>query len=212
VSPLAAAGMEAGEMEAVRAAAAAEQVISSRGGSVLGKKTILKSDHFPGCQNKRLSPQIDGAPNYRQVGRFVGSIGVFRCSLFSSRSRASSSRLHPVINLASSTYLGGWSGGGAQLAASPLLRAAGGFSNLQRRRHSPRSLTEGIVCLVSLSRACFPADFSARALTASFSGVLFFSHNNLSEFPSIHSDSYKMLAWFCYSLSFQTTFANFKFP
>lgn len=38
-----------------------------RGGSVLGKKTILKSDHFPGCQNKRLSPQIDGAPNYRQV-------------------------------------------------------------------------------------------------------------------------------------------------
>lgn len=38
-----------------------------RGGSVLGKKTILKSDHFPGCQNKRLSPHIDGAPNYRQV-------------------------------------------------------------------------------------------------------------------------------------------------
>lgn len=38
-----------------------------RGGSVLGKKTILKSDHFPGCQNKRLSPQIDGAPNYRQA-------------------------------------------------------------------------------------------------------------------------------------------------
>ena len=37
---------------------------------VEGKKTILKSDHFPGCQNKRLSPQIDGAPNYRQVARF----------------------------------------------------------------------------------------------------------------------------------------------
>ncbi|KAF0922499.1 hypothetical protein E2562_037404 [Oryza meyeriana var. granulata] len=47
---------------------APEQVISTRGGSVLGKKTILKSDHFPGCQNKRLSPQIDGAPNYRQAG------------------------------------------------------------------------------------------------------------------------------------------------
>ncbi|CAL5423185.1 unnamed protein product [Camellia sinensis] len=44
-----------------------EQVMKQRGGSVLGKKTILKSDHFPGCQNKRLSPQIDGAPNYRQA-------------------------------------------------------------------------------------------------------------------------------------------------
>ncbi|KAH9319094.1 hypothetical protein KI387_020863 [Taxus chinensis] len=45
-----------------------EQVMSLRGGSVLGKKTILKSDHFPGCQNKRLRPQIEGAPNYRRVG------------------------------------------------------------------------------------------------------------------------------------------------
>lgn len=44
-----------------------EQVMKMRGGSVLGKRTILKSDHFPGCQNKRLTPQIDGAPNYRQV-------------------------------------------------------------------------------------------------------------------------------------------------
>ncbi|XP_038874639.1 paladin isoform X1 [Benincasa hispida] len=44
-----------------------EHVMKFRGGSVLGKKTILKSDHFPGCQNKRLSPQIDGAPNYRQA-------------------------------------------------------------------------------------------------------------------------------------------------
>ncbi|KAL9994668.1 putative protein-tyrosine phosphatase [Helianthus debilis subsp. tardiflorus] len=43
------------------------QVMKQRDGSVLGKKTILKSDHFPGCQNKRLSPQIDGAPNYRQA-------------------------------------------------------------------------------------------------------------------------------------------------
>lgn len=34
---------------------------------MLGKKTILKSDHFPGCQNKRLSPSIEGAPNYRQA-------------------------------------------------------------------------------------------------------------------------------------------------
>lgn len=44
-----------------------EQVMKQRDGSVLGKKTILKSDHFPGCQNKRLSPHIDGAPNYRKV-------------------------------------------------------------------------------------------------------------------------------------------------
>uniref|UniRef100_A0A1D1Y2D0 Paladin n=1 Tax=Anthurium amnicola TaxID=1678845 RepID=A0A1D1Y2D0_9ARAE len=45
----------------------AEHVINYRGGSVLGKKTILKSDHFPGCQNKRLFPHIEGAPNYRQA-------------------------------------------------------------------------------------------------------------------------------------------------
>ncbi|CAN1855732.1 PALD1 [Linum perenne] len=44
-----------------------EHVMKLRGGSVLGKKTILKSDHFPGCQNKRLTPPIDGAPNYRQA-------------------------------------------------------------------------------------------------------------------------------------------------
>lgn len=44
-----------------------EQVMKRRDGSVLGKKTILKSDHFPGCQNKRLSPHIDGAPNYRKA-------------------------------------------------------------------------------------------------------------------------------------------------
>ncbi|KAK9086163.1 hypothetical protein Syun_028557 [Stephania yunnanensis] len=44
-----------------------DQVMKQRGGSVLGKKTILKTDHFPGCQNKRLTPQIDGAPNYRQA-------------------------------------------------------------------------------------------------------------------------------------------------
>ncbi|XP_071715447.1 uncharacterized protein [Rutidosis leptorrhynchoides] len=47
-----------------------EQVMKQRDGSVLGKKTILKSDHFPGCQNKRLRPQIDGAPNYRQADSF----------------------------------------------------------------------------------------------------------------------------------------------
>ncbi|EPS58742.1 hypothetical protein M569_16071, partial [Genlisea aurea] len=44
-----------------------DQVIRHRGGSVLGKKTILKSDHFPGCHNKRLVPNVDGAPNYRKA-------------------------------------------------------------------------------------------------------------------------------------------------
>ena len=70
-----------------------------RRGDVLQKYTILKSDHFPGelhegpccryeclqradrlylmilpacagCQNKKLLPLIDGAPNFRQVRRF----------------------------------------------------------------------------------------------------------------------------------------------
>lgn len=53
-----------------------DQVMKLRGGSVLGKKTILKSDHFPGCQNKRLSPQIDGAPNYRQAAESLHVHGV----------------------------------------------------------------------------------------------------------------------------------------
>ncbi|KAL3652986.1 hypothetical protein CASFOL_002667 [Castilleja foliolosa] len=43
------------------------QVIKQRDGSVLGKKTILKSDHFPGCHNKLLLPHVDGAPNYRKA-------------------------------------------------------------------------------------------------------------------------------------------------
>ncbi|RWV81344.1 hypothetical protein GW17_00057243 [Ensete ventricosum] len=55
-----------------------EHVMNYRGGSVLGKKTILKSDHFPGCQNKRLTPQIDGAPNYRQVVYINGRPFVLR--------------------------------------------------------------------------------------------------------------------------------------
>ncbi|KAL6515866.1 hypothetical protein OROGR_019171 [Orobanche gracilis] len=44
-----------------------ERVIKQRDGSVLGKKTILKSDHFPGCHNKHLVPHVDGAPNYRKA-------------------------------------------------------------------------------------------------------------------------------------------------
>jgi hypothetical protein len=59
-----------------------EHVIIWRNSSVLGKKTILKSDHFPGCQNKRLLPHVEGAPNYRQVDvdtySDVGSVVRFR--------------------------------------------------------------------------------------------------------------------------------------
>lgn len=54
-----------------------EQVMRERGGAVLGKKTILKSDHFPGCHNKRMaSPHIAGAPNYRQAGGSLHVHGV----------------------------------------------------------------------------------------------------------------------------------------
>lgn len=56
-----------------------EQVMKQRDGSVLGKKTILKSDHFPGCQNRRLSPHIDGAPNYRKVCFYLW---IFVCCLY----------------------------------------------------------------------------------------------------------------------------------
>jgi protein-tyrosine phosphatase len=44
-----------------------EAVVACRTGDVLIRHTILKSDHFPGCQNMRLLPLIDGAPNFRQV-------------------------------------------------------------------------------------------------------------------------------------------------
>lgn len=45
----------------------AEEVVAQRTGDVLLRYTILKSDHFPGCQNTRLTPLLDGAPNFRQV-------------------------------------------------------------------------------------------------------------------------------------------------
>ncbi|EFN52818.1 hypothetical protein CHLNCDRAFT_26452 [Chlorella variabilis] len=44
-----------------------EEVVATRSGDVLLPHTILKSDHFPGCQNMKLTPLIDGAPNFRQV-------------------------------------------------------------------------------------------------------------------------------------------------
>jgi len=49
------------------ASADAQDVILSRAGSVLGRNSILKDDHFPGCQNTRLTPLVEGAPNFRQV-------------------------------------------------------------------------------------------------------------------------------------------------
>ena len=42
-------------------------VIHARSGSVLSRGTILKDDHFPGCQNRKLTPLVEGAPNWRQV-------------------------------------------------------------------------------------------------------------------------------------------------
>lgn len=42
-------------------------VINNRTGNVLGRGTILKSDHFPGCQRKGMEVMVDQAPNYRKV-------------------------------------------------------------------------------------------------------------------------------------------------
>lgn len=44
-----------------------QDIVSNRSGQVLIRDTILKSDHFPGCQNISLTPLLDGAPNFRQV-------------------------------------------------------------------------------------------------------------------------------------------------
>lgn len=45
----------------------AEDVIAWRSGDVLIKHTMLKADHFPGCQNMKLRPLLEGAPNFRQI-------------------------------------------------------------------------------------------------------------------------------------------------
>lgn len=42
-------------------------LIASRAGEVLGAHTILKEDHFPGCQSAKLPNIIPGAPNFRGV-------------------------------------------------------------------------------------------------------------------------------------------------
>ena len=42
-------------------------LIASRAGEVLGAHTILKEDHFPGCQSGKLPNIVPGAPNFRGV-------------------------------------------------------------------------------------------------------------------------------------------------
>lgn len=52
-------------------------VYASRRGNVLVNFSILKCDYFPGCQNKKLKPTIDGAPNYRMIKGFpVGGTAI----------------------------------------------------------------------------------------------------------------------------------------
>ncbi len=53
--------------EAAEARAAAAALLARRAGSVLGPRTILKSDHFPGCQSPHLPPGPPGAPNFRRA-------------------------------------------------------------------------------------------------------------------------------------------------
>ena len=43
-------------------------LVANRSGAVLGPHTILKEDHFPGCQSPHLPPSIPGVPNFRGVG------------------------------------------------------------------------------------------------------------------------------------------------
>jgi len=47
-----------------------------RSGNVLSSGTLLKADHFPGCQNNSLPISINGAPNFRQVSPDIHVYGV----------------------------------------------------------------------------------------------------------------------------------------
>lgn len=47
-----------------------ENVVATRNGEVLGRQTVLKSDHCPGCQSMYLPELIEGAPNFREVSPF----------------------------------------------------------------------------------------------------------------------------------------------
>ena len=55
-------------------------VVAGRLGSVLAPMTILKFDHFIGCQKQSLPERIDGAPNFRQVP-LPGATDRFVCGL-----------------------------------------------------------------------------------------------------------------------------------
>ncbi len=58
------------------------QAIIDRTGDVLVTNTILKADHFPGCQRKGLQPRLTGAPNFRRVeGIDVNVYGVAQCTI-----------------------------------------------------------------------------------------------------------------------------------
>ena len=62
--------------EGVALASEVTKVVNRRRGSVLAAQTILKYDHFPGCQKLALPERLDGAPNFRGVdfNQFVLSL------------------------------------------------------------------------------------------------------------------------------------------
>lgn len=45
----------------------ADEIVANRNGEVLIPHSLLKSDHFPGCQNTKLRPLVEGAPNFRGI-------------------------------------------------------------------------------------------------------------------------------------------------
>ena len=60
-----------------------------RAGDVLLKNTLLKADHFPGCQNTKLTPLLEGAPNFRQARACcVCGVCVFCCVCEAGHARA----------------------------------------------------------------------------------------------------------------------------
>lgn len=56
------------------------EVVAHRRGQVLAAMTILKYDHFPGCQKTSLPERIEGAPNFREVILDVGT-SVIGCAM-----------------------------------------------------------------------------------------------------------------------------------
>eukprot|EP00887_Chlorella_sp_A99_P002448 scaffold10.g2448.t1 len=66
-APDALAGGEAQETADRREGEQRAALLARRGGAVLGPHTLLKEDHFPGCQSARLAPLFPGAPNFREV-------------------------------------------------------------------------------------------------------------------------------------------------